>query len=116
MSEVAAYVLGVDEGRAVALLSSVLGPLVCEDGNPDSFRIHTAGAVTVVVIPNEGMLEIWVHHSQAWASSPEFARFLAAGLECTVRCDPDAEAPDIDPCSDALLEIDREGERIVTPT
>ncbi len=116
MSEVAAYVLGVDEGRAVALLSSVLGPLVCEDGNPDSFRIHTAGAVTVVVIPNEGMLEIWVHHSQAWASSPAFARFLAAGLDCTVRCDPGADAPHIDPYSDALLEIDREGERIVTPT
>lgn len=116
MSEVAAYVLGVDEGRVVALLSSALGPLVCEDCNPDSFRVHTAGAVTVVVIPNAGVLEIWVHHSQAWPSSPAFARFLAAGLECTVRCDPGAEAPDIDPCSDALLEIDREGERIVTPT
>lgn len=44
MSEVAACVLGVEEGRAVALLSSVLGPLVCEDGNPDSLRICTAHA------------------------------------------------------------------------
>lgn len=116
MSEVAAYVLGVEEGRAVALLSTVLGPLVREHSTPDSFRIHTAGAVTVVVIPSEGVLEIWVHHSQAWPSSPAFARFLASGLDCTVRCDPGTEAPDIDPYSDALLEIDREGERIVTPT
>ncbi|WP_312320226.1 hypothetical protein [Stenotrophomonas sp.] len=116
MSEVAAHVLGVEEGRVVALLSSVLGPLVCEDGKPDGFRIHTAGAVTVVVIPSEGVLDIWVHHTQAWPSSPAFARFLAAGLDCTVRCDPGAEAPEIDPYSDALLEIDREGERIVAPT
>ena len=116
MSEVAAYVLGVEESRAVALLSSELGALVCEVGNPDGFRIYTAGAVTVVVIPSEDVLDIWVHHSQAWSSSPAFARFLAAGLACTVRCDPGAEAPDIDPCSDALLEIDRDGERIVTPT
>ena len=116
MSEVAAYVLGVEESRVVALLSSVLGPLDCEAANPDSFRTYTAGAVTVVVIPNDDVLEIWVHHSQAWPSSPAFARFLAAGLGCTVRCDPGAEAPDIDPYSDALLEIDREGERIVTLT
>lgn len=116
MSEVAAYVLGVEESRAVALLSSVLGPLVCVDGNPESFRIYTAGAATVVVIPSQGMLDIWVHHSRAWPSSPAFARFLAGGLGCTVRCDPGAEAPDIDPCSDAVLEIDREGERIVTLT
>jgi len=68
----------------------------------------------VVVIPSEGVLEIWAHHSHAWPSSPAFARFLAAGLGCTVRCDPGAEAPDIDPYSDALPEIDGEGERIVT--
>ncbi len=114
MADVAAYVLGVEESRAVALLSSKLGALICEDGNPDVFRIYAAGAVTVVVIPNEGVLEIWVHHSQAWPSSPAFARFLAAGLGCTVRCDPGSEASKIDPHSDALLEIDREGERIVT--
>lgn len=113
MSEVAAYVLGVEESRAVALLSSVLGPLTCEEGNQDSFRLYATGAVTVVVIPNEDVLEIWVHNSQAWPSSPAFARFLAAGLGCTVRCDPGAEAPKIDPYSNALLEIDREGERIV---
>ncbi len=114
MSEVAAYVLGVEESRVVALLTSELGTLICAERNPDSFSIYAAGAVTVVVIPSEGMLEIWVHHSQAWPSSPAFARFLAAGLGCTVRCDPGAVAPDIDPYSDALLEIDREGERIVT--
>jgi hypothetical protein len=116
MSEVAAYVLGVEEGRAVALLSSVLGTLVREGGNQDGFCIYTAGAVTVVMIPAEDLLEIWVHHSKAWPSSPAFARFLAARLACTVRCDPGAEAADIDPYSDAVLEIDREGERIVTLT
>lgn len=116
MADVAAYVLGVEESRAVALLSSELGVLSCEEGNPDNFRIYTAGAVTVVVVPSEGVLEIWVHHSKAWPSSPAFARFLTAGLGCTVRCDPGTEAPDICPYSDALLEIDREGERIVSLT
>ena len=114
MVDVAACVLGVEEGRAIALLSSKLGALVCEGENTDSFRIYAAGAVTVVVIPNEGVLEIWVHHSRMWPSSPAFARFLAAGLGCTARCDPGAEAPHIDPHSDALLEIDGEGGRIVT--
>jgi hypothetical protein len=48
-----------------------------------------------------------------WATAVDCGRQAARELGCVVRCEPGQYFPEVDPLSDAVLEIDGDTERII---
>jgi hypothetical protein len=71
-------------------------------------HVYTCGNSKLVITPNmqDGFVGVWLRGEPRWRSNVDFARFLAASLECRARCDPGADFPHFDPRSHVFLDID----------
>lgn len=113
--EVEVYAQTNDAAAVVRALSQVVGTLAADGDAGEGFAFHVAGNVVVMLHRTQpGYLGVMVRGSDAWPSSPALGRFLAAALRCVVRCDPEHEYPEVSPYSVVFLEIDGDGERLIT--
>ncbi|UOD27949.1 hypothetical protein INH39_21000 [Massilia violaceinigra] len=107
--DIEAFVKTSDPGAVLSLLATVTGPLVNVDDPPDDHYLHIyeSGAIILMFSAmDDGFLSVWMNAASPWPSSPALARFLAAHLQCIVRCDPESDYPDVPWYSDVFLHIE----------
>ncbi|NHZ44441.1 hypothetical protein [Massilia aquatica] len=108
--DIEAFVKISDTDAVLSLLATVTGPLVNVDDDPPDdphLHIYKSGALLLILSPmDDGFLSVWMNAASPWPSSPAFARFLAAHLQCIVRCDPQSDYPEVPWYSDVFLHIE----------
>lgn len=96
------------------LLSSSIGPLSTDCASDQDPKIYAFESTTVVLGASEdGFLSIWIRGASKWPTSQAFGRYLAAALDCIVRCDPGDEFSELSPYSNVFLQIERGTESMV---
>ena len=109
------YIKDCPNDRLFAWIESAVGPL----GNPEEIgdaTLYPSPLGPVIITPNiqDGPfvgVEFIMPHSP-WATDVDCGRQAARELGCIVRCDPGQHFPEVDPLSDAVLEINGYTERI----
>jgi hypothetical protein len=111
-TDVEAYVLSRDLQGIASALSPFLGCVQLELDPEMQAHIWLSDQVRVIVQDSaDCFVSVWVIGQFPWSSDIEFARLLASQLQCTVRCDPNAEHPQTGPCT--FLEISAAQEQLI---
>lgn len=114
LSEVEAYAKTSDTNTVISLLSSTIGTLTTDCSSGEHPMIYAFEDTTVVLeASDDGFLCVWIRGATMWPTASAFGRYLAAELDCVVRCDPGREFPAVSPYSNVFLQIERGAESFV---
>ena len=111
-TDVEAYVLSQDLQGIASALSPALGCVQLQPEPEIHAHIWRSDQASVIVQDSaDDFVSVYVIGQFPWGSDIEFARLLAYQLQCTVRCDPEAEHPQTGPST--FLEINAAQEQLI---
>lgn len=106
LRDVAIYIRGCSEARALAWVRAVLGGQLgapIDLGQSTGFEIPGGMLILTPEVEDQPILGVWFRTTEPpWASHADCARAAARALSCEVLAEPDLPSPDY---SDTMLEV-----------